>query len=357
MNKTATTILKTVLCILLAVVIIVAGYVAYLFIDYHRIDDNQNLEIDNKISDGIMQVGNEYTITTYNVGFGAYDADFSFFMDGGTQSRADDKETVIKDIQGAGDTVKQLNPDIMMFQEVDIEATRSYKVDQYKLLQDMFPGYNSVKTIDYDSSYLFYPLTEPHGKSLSSLATFSRFTIDSALRRSLPIETGVSKFFDLDRCYSIHRIPLDNGKFLCIYNVHLSAYTSDGNTRNEQVKMLSEDMKKDYENGNYVICGGDFNNDFPGDSVTQFNENPVIYEWAKPFQTELLPEGFSICKTTNAPSCRLADKPYVAGESYVITLDGFIVSPNVTCNKAEIIENGFAYADHQPIAMSFTLNK
>lgn len=357
MNKTVKTILKTMLCIVLAIVIVLAGYVAYLFIDYHRIEDNQNLEIDNKITNGVMQVGNEYTITTYNVGFGAYDADFSFFMDGGTQSRADDKETVIKDINGAGETVKKVNPDIMIFQEVDIEATRSYKVDQYKLLQDMFPGYNSVKTIDYDSSYLFYPITEPHGKSLSALTTFSRFTIDSALRRSLPIETGFSKFFDLDRCYSIHRIPLDNGKFLCVYNVHLSAYTSDGNTRNEQVKMLSEDMKKDYENGNYVICGGDFNNDFPGDSVTQFNIDPVIYEWAKPFQTELLPEGFSICKTTNAPSCRLADKPYVAGESYVITLDGFIVSPNVTCNKAEIIENGFAYADHQPIAMSFTLNK
>ena len=37
------------------------------------------------------------------------------------------------------------------------------------------------------------------------------FPITSALRRSLPIETGFTKLLDLDRCYSVSRIPVDGG--------------------------------------------------------------------------------------------------------------------------------------------------
>ena len=65
--------------------------------------------------------------------------------------------------------------------------------------------------------------------------TLSRHPISSAVRRSLPIETGIMKLVDLDRCYSVSRVPMENGRELVLYNLHLSAYTSDGTIATEQL--------------------------------------------------------------------------------------------------------------------------
>ena len=69
-----------------------------------------------------------YRITSGNIGFGAYSDDYSFFMDGGKESRARSKDAVIENVSSYAKAVAQLNPDFMLFQEVDIDGTRSYHV-------------------------------------------------------------------------------------------------------------------------------------------------------------------------------------------------------------------------------------
>ena len=54
------------------------------------------------------------------------------------------------------------------------------------------------------------------------------------------------------------------------------------------------------------------------------------------------------------PSCRNADGPYHEGQ-YVLTIDGFLVSPNVTVGEAKVIDTGFRYSDHNPVSMRFSL--
>lgn len=55
--------------------------------------------------------------------------------------------------------------------------------------------------------------------------------------------------------------------------------------------MLSADMQKEYEVGNYVLCGGDFNHDLKAsDGDEEEHES-----WAYPFPREALPEHFSFC--------------------------------------------------------------
>ena len=39
----------------------------------------------------------------------------------------------------------------------------------------------------------------------------------------------------------------------------------------------------------------------------------------------------------------------------MLTVDGFLVSPNVKVYGAEVIDTGFAYSDHNPVYMDFTL--
>ena len=118
-------------------------------------------------------------------------------------------------------------------------------------------------------------------------------------------------------------------------------------------------MQAEYEKGNYVICGGDFNHDFVGNSKEVFNkEVPAFYNWAAPFPDELIPQHFS--KLTDyksgltVPSCRNCDKPY-SKDCFVLTVDGFIVSDNVEAVSMDVIDTQFAYSDHNPVELTFRL--
>ena len=175
----------------------------------------------------------------------------------------------------------------------------------------------------------------------------------------LPVETGVMKILDLDRCYTKSRIPASDGKELVLYNFHLSAYTSDGTIATEQLKLILDDIDAEYAKGNYCIAGGDFNKDILGDSSVYFGKSEIEYTWAQP-----IPEGTFDGRSARlvapldadnpVPSCRNADGPYKEGQ-YVLTIDGFLVSPNVTAVSAAVLDTGFAYSDHNPVDMTFIL--
>ena len=92
--------LKVIGIVLAVVVLIAAGYVVSVFAAFHRIG-NQELPVGGAASAGAAEIGTEYRIVSYNIGFGAYEADYGFFMDGGTQSWAWSKERLdanLKDI-------------------------------------------------------------------------------------------------------------------------------------------------------------------------------------------------------------------------------------------------------------------
>lgn len=381
MKTKAKKVIKITGIILLALVIVLAAYIIYLYASYHRIPDNQELQVE-EISQN-TEAGNEltteknYSALTYNIGFGAYTPDFSFFMDGGKSSWAKSKDSVKETIKGAGELVASKDPDFALVQEIDLDATRSYHVNEYSILKENLPAYNCVFAQNYDSAFLFYPFTQPHGKSKAGLALFSKYPITGSMRRSFPISTSFTKFFDLDRCYSISRVPVDNGKELVIFELHMSAYGNSDAIREGQIRMLSEDMQKEYEAGNYVICGGDFNHDLKAvdtqskasdadnNTQTDSEDSAEPESWAYPFPRSELPEHFSFCldqlsedeKNNLWNSARNADMEYVPGETYTVTLDGFIISDNVECTKYENVNTGYSYSDHDPVYMEFQLKK
>ena len=235
-------VIGTVAAILVGVV---AVYVIYLFTTYHRIADNLPLTVEQPAKKGTdvdaLAIGTEYTALTYNIGFGAYTPDFSFFMDGGESSWAKSKESVLDTVQGAGDLVASLRPDFALIEEIDLDSTRSYHTDEYALLKECLPEDYTVFAQNYDSAFLFYPLNQPHGSSKSGLGLFSGYPVTEALRRSFPISTSWKKFLDLDRCYSISRVPVENGTELVIFTLHMSAYGNSDEIRKAQISMLCED--------------------------------------------------------------------------------------------------------------------
>ncbi len=356
MKKKVKIIIITAFALIGAILLSALGYLLYVVCSYYRVEDNLPLYVTDASSD-TAPVGQSLKLVTYNIGFGAYSDDYSFFMDGGKYSRAFSREDVLKNTQGALDAIKNVNPDLVALQEVDVRGTRSYRVDQSALFSAGLSGYDSVFGQNYDSPYFLYPFNQPIGANKSGMMSFSKFNISASVRRSLPIEDSLYKYLDLDRAYTVSAIPTENGKSLIFYNVHLSAYTSDGTIADEQMKMLAADMAAQYKQGNYVIAAGDFNKDLLGDSSKYFKRGGEgEFTWAKPFDTSLLPEDFSLHSGTNAPTCRNADSPYRAdGTDFVLSVDGIIVSANIEVRSCQTIDLGFKYSDHNPVSMEFVL--
>ena len=338
--------------------LLVIAYFLYLVLSYSRIEDHQALTPAGEPASGNLDADGEYTIVTQNCGFGAYTPEFTFFMDGGTQSWAKDKETVVYDINGLADAAASYDPDFVLFQEIDTGSTRSYHVDEHVLMSEKFPGYAEVFAVNFHSAFLMYPFTQPHGTCNSGILTFSRAAITSAERRSLEISTSFSKFLDLDRCYSVSRIPVSDGKELVLYNIHSSAYGGSDAIRTSQMTQLFTDMKAEYENGNYCVCGGDFNHDFTGNSGEVLGFGGDEYGWAQPFPVALIPEGIHQCLAYDdpelIPTCRNCDVP-AGPDCAVFVVDGFIVSDNVSVTELHNIDAGFAYSDHNAVVMKFRL--
>ena len=204
-----------------------------------------------------------------------------------------------------------------------------------------------------------YPLTEPHGASVSGLMTLAKNNPTSAVRYSLPIAETLSKFLDLDRCFLVTRYPVENGKEFVLVNVHTSAYGNDATIREQQMNKLLGFMKDEYAKGNYVLCGGDFNHDFTGTSVQALNGTDAGERtWAQPLPVEMLPDGFRRLDRykdgKTVATCRDNDIPFCE-DSFLIIVDGFLASENIEDVELENVWVGFAYSDHQPVKLTFTL--
>ena len=155
MNKVVKRILKIVGIAIAVIVVVLIGYIIYLYASYHRIEDNKKLKVESRIEQSKasekLSTGKEYSALTYNIGFGAYTPDFSFFMDGGKSSWAKSKKSVISTVNGAGELVKSYDPDFALIEEVDLNSTRSYHVNEYSLLKNVMKDYDCWLTRESNS--------------------------------------------------------------------------------------------------------------------------------------------------------------------------------------------------------------
>lgn len=353
-------------CIFLLLVFLVAGYVAYMQVQYYRIEDNQAIATENNREETI-KAGTPYTLMTYNVGFGAYSDDYTFFMDTGemkdgtkttgTSSRAESKEEALANTEGSIGLLQSEDPDFIFVQEVDEKATRSYGINQVELFKEAFPDYASAFACNFHSAYLFYPILEPHGSVQAGMLTLGKYRITESIRRQFPVDSSfITKFTDLDRCFMISRVPVEDGRELLLVNVHLSAYDEGGKIRAKQLELLNQVLTEEKEKGNYVIVGGDFNHDI-ADSIESFPSGQKTPGWVFQLDDSQLAEGYHFVKADNAadtPTCRGADIPYEKGVTYTVIVDGFIVSDGIVA-RAENLDGEFRYSDHNPVKLTFEL--
>ena len=342
--------------LLAAVLTLILLLVAFLSIAEFRPDAIEQVDAEGT-AEKTLSVGDTVTVMTWNIGYGVLGEDADFFMDGGTMVRAENRETVLKNMNGIEAEIQKIQPDILLLQETDRGSSRSLKINEYAMLEGDLGGYVSAFANNYKVAYIPYPMP-PLGTVDSGIATFSTFPMQDNERVQLPVPfSWPVRTINLKRCLLISRIPIDGSdRELVIVNLHLEAY-DEGEGKLAQTKMLADLLKEEAERGNYVIAGGDFNQ-----VLSSVNTDAVpLYEgnWEAPeIDVRQFGEHFSFLMDETVPSCRLLNMPYRNADrstfQYYI-IDGFIVSDNLVIETVEAQDIGFVYADHNPVVLKVTL--
>ncbi len=344
-------LLKILLILLLVIVVAFAGLLGTLTVTEYKPADTEEVEI-RQLGDPDILPPEELTILSWNIGYAGLGKEQDFFMDGGTKSKPDSADQVNGYLAGIRDVLTEQAPDLILLQEVDSNSARTYSIDETTALQQWVSAY----ALNYSCPFVPVPFP-PMGKMHSGLLTTTDYMITEAERIALPCPfSWPLSTANLKRCLLVSRLPIAGSeKELVLVNLHLEAY-DDGEGKIAQTNRLMNFLRTEYEKGNYVIAGGDFNQTFPGG----LDYYPVVRGeyWAPgTLDGNTLPDGFGYAYDLTAPSCRLLNQPYDPSDTentqyYVI--DGFVVSPNVVVNRVETLDLGFEYSDHNPVLLSFT---
>lgn len=360
--------MKTVKRILLGLVAIMLVYVAIVLI-HGTITDFQPeavipLEIKHP-SDSTVVEDSVLTFTIWNVGYGGLGAEADFFYDdggflfaGGNMVRPP-QDLSKQYIDGSAEFVNTIQSDFFLFQEVDVDSKRSYFVNQFEKIQSNLPDYAATFAVNYNSPRVPLPLLEPwraYGKTLSGLGTFSKYQPMEAVRYQLPGSFAwPTRIFQLDRCAALHRFKVNNGQDLVVLNIHNSAHDKDGSLKRQEMAFIKDLVTKEYEQGNYVIAGGDWNECPPYFEFDSFMPGQAGGYHQYNIDPEFLPADWQwVYDPTVATNRKVAD-PYQSGETFVTLIDFFLISPNVQVLTVKGINQNFAISDHQPVWMEIQL--
>lgn len=344
--------LKVVLCIVLVIAVLAGALIAWLSIAEYKPDAVVALNVNNPQQGKKLELGKELSVISWNIGYAGLGKESDFFMDGGKDVKSADKETSARYLAGIKDFILSQQADLVMLQETDVDSHRTYGINQAEALQQG----SWVHALNYSCPFVPYPMP-PMGKINSGLFTTTDYEIESAERIALPCPfSWPVSTANLKRCLLASYMPIEGSdKQLVLVNLHLEAY-DDGEGKIAQTKMLREFIEAEYEKGNYVIAGGDFNQTFPG-TLELF---PIVQNdyWVPGvLDDSFLPEGWSFTYDTSAPTCRLLNQPYnetdPSTQHYVI--DGFILSPNVELISVENADLHFENSDHNPVTLKLIL--
>lgn len=343
--KIALIVLAVPLCAALALVI-------WLTVTEYRPAAVEPAALDAAAADRTLAADGTLSLLTFNVGYGGLGKSADFFMDGGEQVAPESRAQVEQNLAGIAAILAEQDADVTLLQETDADSARSFGIDERVALAPASRAF----ALNYSCAFVPYPLP-PIGRVHSGLTTATGAEILSAERVALPCPfKWPVRTANLKRCLLAAVLPLaGTDRKLVVVNLHLEAY-DDGSGKLAQTEALRAFLTAQYEAGNYVVAGGDFNQTFPG-SLARY---PIVEQdyWAPgTLDDSLLPAGWRFAYDLETPSCRLLNRPYDPNDpaTQVYVIDGFILSPNIEQKAVRTVDAGFEYSDHNPVRLEITL--
>ncbi len=373
--------LKITIAVAVAVISVGAifgAYLGYLQGGHDRVYDWKMLQVVGKNKSNRVSLNTQLDIITYNLSYGIMDPEFTYFKaenkmpNGstakGSSSRATSKDRVSINVNGSAELVgkgSNASTDFILFQDIDVDSTRSYYINQQEILTNVLSNFAGVFAENGSSNYVFSPISSPLGKIDTRMATFSNKYMSLKIRYSLPSNSEfMEKYGSNDNCVIVTTYKTAGAKELSVVNVNVGIYES-AEVRLADLEAILQIM--DYEantRGNYVVVGGSFGYLLNGEDGEFLNTS------GSPSWSECLPESFSadslkqrgfriakdeIALDQKIGTVRDMSEKYNKGVSFEAVIDGFIVSDDIAIDSVSVIDNGFLYSSHNPVKMSFRL--
>jgi len=152
----------------------------------------------------------------------------------------------------------------------------------------------------------------------------------------------------------VFRFRLGNGKELVLVNTHNSTFDKGGELRKKELATLQSYVIREYKQGNYVVAGGDWNNNPVGFQKENIHSGDVVKEIEPQIPDSFLP-GWQFAFDPSQPTNRDVDGPYRKGKTKTTIIDFFVLSPNIELEFAKTFRTGFEDSDHQPVMIRVRL--
>jgi endonuclease/exonuclease/phosphatase family metal-dependent hydrolase len=210
------------------------------------------------------------TATTYNVGY------LSGMTNNEPVVRSDSLFSA--NLEAALTLLREIDPDLAGFQEIDFGAARSGYVQQLDTMATQLGYPVAAQAVNWDERYLPFPYGRPavhFGRTLSGQAVLSRHPIRQHGHRVLPRppQLFLRDVFYLDRLAQTALLDL-GGRPLVLINVHLEAYHTD--TRETQARILADLHDRLTAQNLPVLLLGDFNSRLPASDDEPADETMQI---------------------------------------------------------------------------------
>ena len=296
-----------------------------------------------------------FSLVSWNIGYAGLGKENTFFYDGGKQVKPT-KVQYEKNLSGIVKTLQSLDSvHFLLLQEVDFDASRTLHVNQQHVMMNVLPFYWTIPAVNYDAYFVPVPFFHPMGKVKSGLLTLARFFPFENTRIAFPmLENWPKSLFMLQRCFSFHRFYVGHSKYLYVVNLHLSAFDEGATSRWTELVVLRSYILHWYNQGHYVVVGGDWNTN-PPDFKASYAPEYKFKSVGKVVSVDFLPEGWQWIYDPSYPTNRFVQTPYQKGITPTTTIDYFLVSPNIKVLDMHALHEEFEFSDHNPVYLKFCL--
>ncbi len=351
MKKILLRFLKISGIIISILIILFACFVVYISITDYKPDEVENIPLNGNKSENIS-MPEELTFISWNIGYCGLGKDMDFFYEGGKMVRPDE-DTFHNYLNGMEKLLMSVDSvDFILLQEVDEYSKRSYFIDQTEIISNVFPGYTSVLAKNYEVEFVPVPITSPMGKVRGGIMSLSKYHPAEATRYAYPLITSwLNSLFMLDRCFLSFRYKMKNKKDLIVINTHNSFFVKKEGPRKAELEIIKNYMLEESAKGNYVIAGGDWNQNPPNFETNKFLSGDIFEKTFMQMKEDFMPEGWKWAYDPDYPTNRRVKIPYTKGKTKTTLIDYFLTSSNIEVVEVKTIPIDFEFSDHQPVYM------
>ncbi len=242
--------------------------------------------------------------------------------------------------------------DFILLQDVDVFSKRSYFINQKNLIAEYLPDFSLSFSKNQDVQFIISPLYNPIGRIKSGLLTLSKVNPFESSRIAIKsINCFPKKLWTPDPCFMLNRYPLENGKNLIIINIQ-NFINADAMYNIENAKKLIHIAVNEFNKGNFVIIGGDWN--INPTELKSNNRKSVYktYDQKNNITGDFFPEDWACIYDTLKPTKSEKLKNY-----NIVISDYFVISPNINVQNIRKIDLDFENLSHNPVLLQISLKR